>query len=105
MAWKPLANARQVYDEYPRPFWTLMGASFIDALGGALLFPFFTLYVTAKFGLGLSQVGLIFALLTLTNLAGSTIGGGLADRFRTKVDGDLRPGQQRGDRAGIGAGR
>lgn len=82
--WKPWANTRQVYDEYPRPFWTLMGASFIDALGGALLFPFFTLYVTAKFGLGLSQVGLIFALLTLTNIVGSTIGGGLADRFGRK---------------------
>jgi len=61
-----------------------MGASFIDALGGALLFPFFTLYVTAKFGLGLSQVGLIFGILTLTNVLGSTIGGGMADRFGRK---------------------
>jgi MFS family permease len=61
-----------------------MGSSFVDALGGALLFPFFALYVTRKFGVGLSQVGLIFALLSVTSIIGTTIGGGLADRFGRK---------------------
>ena len=79
-----LTAVRQVYEEYPGTFWYLMGISFIDALGGALLFPFFTLYITAKFGIGLSQVGLIFAGLTVTNVIGSTLGGGLADRFGRK---------------------
>jgi len=79
-----LASIRAVYQEYPKPFWYLMGASFIDALGGALLFPFFTLYVTAKFGIGLSQVGLIFGGLTVSTVIGSTLGGGLADRFGRK---------------------
>ena len=78
------SSIRDVYRDYPQPFWYLMGASFIDALGGALLFPFFTLYVTEKFGIGLSQVGLIFAGLTVTNVIGSTLGGGLADRFGRK---------------------
>jgi MFS family permease len=79
-----LRAAKETYTEYPRHFWILMGSSFIDALGGALLFPFFALYVTRKFGVGLSQVGLIFALLSVTSIIGTTIGGGLADRFGRK---------------------
>ena len=35
-----LAKLQTVYGEFPTTFWTLMGASFIDRLGGALLFPF-----------------------------------------------------------------
>jgi MFS family permease len=73
-----------IYREYPKPFWYLMGASFIDSLGSALLFPFFTLYVTAKFGIGLSRVGLIFGGLMVANVIGSALGGGLADRFGRK---------------------
>ncbi|MFN2274969.1 MAG: MFS transporter, partial [Anaerolineales bacterium] len=79
-----MAAARELMDEYPRPFWYLMGASFIDALGGALLFPFFTLYVTAKFNVGLAEVGLMFGGLMVANVIGSALGGGLADRFGRK---------------------
>ena len=61
-----------------------MGASFVDSLGSALLFPFFALYVTRKFDVGLSQVGLIFAALTVASMIGTTIGGGLTDRFGRK---------------------
>ncbi len=75
---------RSVYDEFPSQFWTLMGASFIDSLGGALLFPFFTLYVTAKFGLGMAQVGLIFGMFSVASVLGSTLGGALSDRFGRK---------------------
>lgn len=78
------ARIRAVMGEYPRHFWILMGASFIDALGGALLFPFFALYVTAKFGLGMSQAGGMFGILTITSVAGTTLGGGLTDRFGRK---------------------
>lgn len=81
---RAFGQVRSTYDEYPRHFWILMGSTFVDALGSALLFPFFALYVTRKFGIGLSQVGLIFALLTVTNIIGTTIGGGLADRFGRK---------------------
>ena len=78
------ASIRSVLAEYPRHFWYLMGASFIDALGGALLFPFFALYVTAKFGLGMSQAGGMFGILTITSVVGTTLGGGLADRYGRK---------------------
>ncbi len=75
---------RAILAEYPRPFWTLIGASFIDRVGGALLFPFFTLYVTAKFEVGMTTVGLLFAVFSLTSVVGSTIGGALADRLGRK---------------------
>jgi MFS family permease len=78
------ARLQSVIEEYPRHFWYLMGASFIDAMGSALLFPFFALYITAKFDLGMSQAGGMFGILTLTSIAGTTLGGALADRFGRK---------------------
>lgn len=78
------AQFRDTLAEYPRPFWTLVGASFIDNVGGALLFPFFTLYVTAKFGVGMTTVGIIFAIFSITSVFGSTIGGALTDRLGRK---------------------
>ena len=61
-----------------------MGSTFIDALGSALLYPFFALYATRTFNVGLSQVGLIFASLMVSGMIGTTIGGGLTDRFGRK---------------------
>ena len=78
---KTLVRAKSTYNEYPRDFWILMGSSFVDSLGSALLYPFFALYVTRKFNVGLSQVGLIFAVLTVASIIGSALGGGLTDRF------------------------
>jgi MFS family permease len=84
MLQKTFGRINSTYSEYPQQFWILMGATFVDALGSALLFPFFALYVTKAFSVGLSQVGLIFAILTITSMLGTTIGGGLADRFGRK---------------------
>jgi MFS family permease len=70
--------------EYPRNFWILMVVSFIDRLGGFILFPFFTLYITSKFGVGMTTVGLIFGTFSMTGIIGSTIGGALTDRLGRK---------------------
>lgn len=75
---------RGVYGEYPRAFWTLSGITFIDHLGGALLYPFFALYITSKFGVGMTQVGVLFAVFTLSNFFGSMLGGALTDRMGRK---------------------
>ncbi len=42
-----LTKIKTTYNEFPVPFWTLMGATFIDRIGGALLYPFFSLYIIA----------------------------------------------------------
>jgi len=75
---------RSIYNEYPRHFWTLLLATFIDRVGGAILYPFFTLYITQKFGVGMTTVGMIFGTFAVTGMVGSMIGGALADRLGRK---------------------
>ena len=79
-----LQRVRSIYNEYPVTFWTLMGASFIDRLGGALLFPFFALYVTQHFNVGMTQVGILFAIFAFSGIAGSFLGGAITDKFGRK---------------------
>ena len=62
-----------------------MAATFIDRVGGALIFPFLSLYVAQRFNVGMTQVGLLFGVWSLSSLIGSTIGGALADKFGRKA--------------------
>ena len=77
-------KARRVFKEFPGQFWILVGATFIDRLGGAMLFPFFTLYMTSKFGITMTQVGILFGLFAISSVVGSMIGGALTDRLGRK---------------------
>jgi MFS family permease len=61
-----------------------MGATFVDSLGGSMLFVFLSLYLTSKFAIGMAEVGLVFGFYTVAAVFGSTIGGGLADRIGRK---------------------
>ncbi|MGD8865518.1 MAG: MFS transporter, partial [Anaerolineales bacterium] len=72
---------RSTYKEFPRSFWVLAGSGFIDRLGATLVFPFFSLYITQKFEVGMTQAGVLLAIFSITGLAGSMIGGALTDRF------------------------
>ena len=74
-------RVRKVYAEFPGQFWTLTGATFIDQLGGALLFPFFALYVTDHFGVGLTEVGILFFIFASASVIGSLMGGALTDKL------------------------
>ena len=69
------------YKEYPKPFKVLVFATFIDRLGGFLLFPFFAVYIIERFGVGMTQVGFLFAMFAGGSIIGSTIGGALADKY------------------------
>ena len=75
------SKAKIIFNEYPRTFWTLTGTVFVDSLGGALLFPFFALYVTQKFNVGMTEVGVLFAILSGTRIVGSLISGALTDKI------------------------
>ena len=55
-----LAKARKVFNEYPRAFWIYNAIVFIDRLGGSMLYPFFALYLTQKYNIGMSTVGILF---------------------------------------------
>ncbi|MCI0708761.1 MAG: MFS transporter [Chloroflexi bacterium] len=79
-----LKRAGNLYREYPQQFWLVMGATFIDRLGGALLFPFFALFLTDAFDVGLTDVGVLFMIVTVFGIVGSGIGGALSDRYGRK---------------------
>ncbi len=76
-----LTRLRKIYHEFPRLFWIVVMTRFIDSLGGTLLFPFFALYITQRFGVGMEQAGILLGMSSLFGLIGSMIGGALADKF------------------------
>ena len=76
-----LEKIKGTYAEYPKTFWTLVVVTFIDQLGGFLLFPFFALYITKKFDVGMTEVGILFALFSISGFVGSFFGGALTDRL------------------------
>ena len=76
-----LARIKKTYHDFPKTFWIVVGASFIDGVGGTLIFPFFALYITQKFSVGMTQAGLLLGIFSVFGLIGSMIGGGLADKF------------------------
>lgn len=80
-----LSSLRRTYAEFPRPFWLLIAASFIDLTGGFLIMPFFSLFLTEKFSISLVQVAGIFAIWATAGLIGQSVGGAIADRFGRKL--------------------
>jgi len=67
--------------EYPKPFKILVLATFIDRLGGFLLFPFFSVYLIDHFNVTIIEVGFLFAVFAGGSIIGSTIGGALSDKY------------------------
>ncbi len=78
---KIISNIQKVYNEFPRLFWVVVLARFIDALGSTLLFPFFSLYITQRFGVGMTQAGVLLGINSFFALGGSMVGGALVDKF------------------------
>ena len=76
-----LNRLKKTYNEFPSLFWVIVGTLFIDAIGSTLLFPFFALYITQKFGVGMTQAGVLLGVSSLFGLIGSIIGGALTDKF------------------------
>ena len=74
----------KIYHEFPRLFWTVVAISFIDRVGGTLLFPFFALYITQKFDVGMTEAGILLGMASLFGLVGSMFGGALTDKFGRK---------------------
>jgi MFS family permease len=72
---------KMVYQEYPNAFKVLVLATFIDRLGAFILFPFYSLYITSHFGVGMVEVGILFSIFSIGNIFGGTLGGALADKY------------------------
>jgi len=72
---------KNTYNEYPKAFKVLTLATFIDMLGSFLLYPFYALYITERFGVGMIEVGFLFSIFSVGNILGGVIGGALADKY------------------------
>ena len=64
--------------------WVLVAVGFVDGIGGTLLFPYFSLYITHKFSVGMTEAGLLLGIFSITGLIGSMVGGALTDKFGRK---------------------
>jgi len=71
----------QAVKRFPAKFWVLVGASFIDSLGSTTVFPFFALYITQKFNIGMSDAGILLGVFSVSGFIGSMVGGALTDKF------------------------
>ena len=80
-----IEKTKSIYQEYPKQFWVIVGSNFIDRIGGALIFPFFALYITRKFNVGMTEVGLLFALFSVTDMLGNMVGGAMTDYLGRKT--------------------
>jgi len=76
-----IGKLQKTFSEYPRKFWVVVGVSFIDHIGATLLFPFFSLYITQRFGVGMTQAGMVLGLFSIFGLVGGFIGGAITDKF------------------------
>ncbi len=81
---KRIDDLKKLFHDYPRAFWIYNAVVFIDRLGGFMLYPFFALYLTEKFNISMSTVGLVLALFSVSGFIGSALGGALADRVGRK---------------------
>ncbi|MGH2591897.1 MAG: MFS transporter [Anaerolineae bacterium] len=70
--------------DYPYSIWTMTGGTFINTFGGSMVFPIFSLYFTAKFGLTLAEAGLLSTTFVIGSIVGQPLGGFLTDRLGRK---------------------
>jgi MFS family permease len=74
-------NFKKTYNDFPSIFWIVIVSFFIDGIGSTLLFPFFALYITQRFGVGMTEAGVLLGMSSLFGLVGNVIGGAITDRF------------------------
>jgi MFS family permease len=80
-AFRIVRRTRAMIEEFPRRFWVLVIAQFVDTVGRTLIFPFFALYVTQRFDVGMTEAGILLGIFSLAGMVGNMLGGGLTDRM------------------------
>ncbi|UYP47169.1 Multidrug resistance protein MdtH [Candidatus Lokiarchaeum ossiferum] len=78
------SKLKKISQEFPNTFWVLTLSTFIDRMGGFMLFPFFSIYLMEHFSASFTQVGLLFMMMSIGNILGSVIGGAVTDKIGRK---------------------
>ena len=76
---------KKVYITFPGSYWVLIASTFVDRLGGTMMYPFFTLYVTKQFNVGMTEAGLLLGVFAIAEMLGGVLGGALSDKFGRKI--------------------
>ncbi|MBN1305239.1 MAG: MFS transporter [Anaerolineales bacterium] len=76
---------RDIYNQFPKKFWTVVAVMFIDRVGSTMLFPFFSLYITKKFSVGMTEAGIVLMIFSGFGMIGSMAGGALTDKFGRRI--------------------
>jgi len=76
-----IGRLNKIYQEFPRLFWVVVITSFIDGIGNTMVFPFFALYITQKFNVGMTQAGILLGTFSFAGLIGGGFGGALTDKL------------------------
>ncbi len=79
----PLRRYFGAYRGLPGPMYTLFAASVVNAVG-IFVFPFLTLYLTARLGMTTAQAGTVLLMTSLAYVPGNFIGGKIADKLGRK---------------------
>lgn len=80
---KAVFGSFSIYRGLPRSIYTMFFATVVNGIG-IFVFPFLTLFLTKKMGMGERAAGDFLLLASLTYIPGTLMGGKLADRFGRK---------------------
>jgi MFS family permease len=80
-----LARLRAATAGYPRQFWVLFWGLLINSTGGAMVWPFLTVYMRQHLGVPLTSITLLFTLNSAAGLIATSIAGPAVDRFGRKI--------------------
>lgn len=69
---------------FPPAYWVLILISGSNRFASSIVFPFYAVYITDKFDVGLTEVGILFSLIAFAQGVGSVIGAPISDYLGRK---------------------
>jgi MFS family permease len=79
-----LQSIRSVMGRYPRQFWLLLAGNLVSATGGAMIWPFLSIYLRQRLDLPLATIASLLTLNAVMGILSSFIAGSAADRIGRK---------------------
>lgn len=69
---------------YPRQFWILLVGSLVSSTGGAMIWPFMTIFLRQRLDVSMTSIALLFTLNSIMGVLASFLAGPAADRLGRK---------------------
>ncbi len=69
---------------WPHQFWILLIGSLVSSTGGAMIWPFMTIFLRQRLGISLTTIALLFSLNSIMGILASFLAGAAADRLGRK---------------------